>query len=218
MKIVVITNDELKEELLAQGMQQDVQVEWQQEPNLIQDAVAYIDLLFNESAERIEKLKKLSAESGPRGSVSGQSAIIIVNAVSITLEELPPTFIRINGWNSFLKRSVTEASGTDIHKEAAENIFSFFNKKIEWVPDVPGFITARVISMIINEAFFTLNEKVSTKEEIDTAMKLGTNYPYGPFEWASIIGLKKITGLLTILAETNSRYTPSALLQKEALS
>ncbi len=218
MKIVVITNDELKKELLAQGMQQDVQVEWQQEPNLIKDAVAYIDLLFNESAERIEKLKKLSAESGPRGSVSGQAAIIIVNAVSITLEELPPTFIRINGWNSFLKRSVTEASGTDIHKEAAENIFSFFNKKIEWVPDVPGFITARVISMIINEAFFTLNEKVSTKEEIDTAMKLGTNYPYGPFEWASIIGLKKITGLLTILAETNSRYTPSALLQKEALS
>ena len=70
--------------------------------------------------------------------------------------------------------------------------------------------------MIINEAYFTLEEKVSTKEEIDTAMKLGTNYPYGPFEWGQKIGLKKVNELLTTLAETNSRYTPAALLQKEA--
>ena len=49
-------------------------------------------------------------------------------------------------------------------------------------PDIPGFISARVVSMIINEAYFALEEEVSSKEEIDTAMKLGTNYPYGPFD------------------------------------
>jgi 3-hydroxybutyryl-CoA dehydrogenase len=93
-----------------------------------------------------------------------------------------------------------------------------FNKKIEWVPDIPGFVTARVISMIINEAYFALDENVSSKEEIDTAMKLGTNYPYGPFEWAKAIGLKNVYDLLKHLAELNNRYTPSALLQKEAQS
>ena len=56
----------------------------------------------------------------------------------------------------------------------------------------PGFITARVIAMIINEAFFALQENVSSKEEIDTAMRLGTNYPYGPFEWTKLIGIDKI--------------------------
>ena len=42
--------------------------------------------------------------------------------------------------------------------------------------------------MIINEAFLALQEGVSTKEEINTAMKLGTNYPLGPFEWVEKIG------------------------------
>ena len=40
--------------------------------------------------------------------------------------------------------------------------------------------------------FLQLGENVSTRDEIDTAMKLGTNYPFGPFEWAEKIGLKNI--------------------------
>ncbi|MEO7983178.1 MAG: 3-hydroxyacyl-CoA dehydrogenase family protein [Bacteroidota bacterium] len=212
MKVVVITNEELKKELLAQGLQEDVKVEWQEEIRPAHEADGYIDLLFNHSSERIDKLKDLPAGSG------GQPAIIIVNAVNNVLSELPAYFIRINGWNSFLQRPLVEAAGADGAKAGAEKIFTSFNKTTEWVPDIPGFITARVISMIINEAFFTLDEKVSTKEEIDTAMKLGTNYPYGPFEWGSLIGLKKVNALLTSLATINSRYTPSSLLQKEALA
>ena len=91
-----------------------------------------------------------------------------------------------------------------------------FNKKTEWTPDIPGFITARVISTIINEAYFSLEGKVSSREEIDTAMKLGTSYPYGPFEWSRIIGIKNIYSLLNILSRKNKRYLPSDLLKKEA--
>ena len=95
-------------------------------------------------------------------------------------------FVRINGWPGFLKRPVVEASSNSkTIKEKAEKIFNDLDKKTEWVPDEPGFITARIIAMIINEAWFALEEGISTKEEIDTAMKLGTNYPYGPFEWGS---------------------------------
>jgi 3-hydroxybutyryl-CoA dehydrogenase len=212
MKIVVITNEDLKKELLVQELSDNAEVEWQQEITPVQDADAYIDLLFSLSAERIDKLKSLPAGA------SGQPATIVVNAITTTLTKLPAGFIRINGWNSFLKRPLVEASGDDAVKAKAEKIFSCFNKSTEWVPDVPGFITARVISMIINEAWFTLGEKVSTKEQIDTAMKLGTNYPYGPFEWGATIGLKNVYELLTMLSQTNSRYTPSPLLQKEALS
>ena len=70
-------------------------------------------------------------------------------------------------------------------------------------------ITPRVIAMIINEAYFTLQAGVSTKEEIDTAMKLGTNYPYGPFEWADKIGLNRIKTLLQTLSKTDTRYLPA---------
>ena len=206
MKIVVITNDALKAELLEQGLQDDVQVEWYHEIVPVAGANAYIDLLFTQSEERINKLTAL------------QPSVIIINCVEVTLSELPAGFIRLNGWNSFLKRPVAEMAGNGENKIIAEKIISCFNKTTEWVADVPGFITARVISTIINEAYFTLAEKVSTKDEIDTAMKLGTNYPFGPFEWSEKIGLKNIYGLLMLLSKTNSRYTPSDLLQKEALA
>jgi 3-hydroxybutyryl-CoA dehydrogenase len=70
--------------------------------------------------------------------------------------------------------------------------------------------------MIINEAYCALEDEVRTREEMDLAMKLGTNYPLGPFEWGKKIGLSKVAGLLTILSSTNQRYQPARLLLKEA--
>ena len=62
---------------------------------------------------------------------------------------------------------------------------------------------------------FALQDKVSTKSEIDIAMKMGTNYPYGPFEWSEKIGLKNIASLLKKLTTGNKRYIPSLLLLQE---
>jgi 3-hydroxybutyryl-CoA dehydrogenase len=206
MKIAVITDEVLKQELLATGMPDKVTVEWLAEPAMVKEAEAYLDLLFQPTAERVITLKRL------------QPAIIIVNSVITTLDKLPENFIRFNGWPAFFKRPVAEAACQNNNiKEKATTIFSAFGKTTEWVSDLPGFIAARVVSMIINEAYFTLDEKVSSKKEIDMAMKLGTNYPYGPFEWSEKIGLKNVYDLLTTLSNSNSRYEPAALLIKEAL-
>jgi 3-hydroxybutyryl-CoA dehydrogenase len=207
MKIIVIADEGLKAELLSQGQTAAAETGW---TNSIPEAIyadAFIDLVFDGSSERVKALAAL------------QPALIIVNAVTTTLDELPAGFIRINGWPTFLKRNVVEACCHDAEiKNKAATIFACFNKTIEWVADIPGFVTARVISMIINEAYFTLEENVSSKEETDTAMKLGTNYPYGPFEWGRLIGLKKINTLLEKMATVNERYKPCALLSKEASS
>ena len=96
-------------------------------------------------------------------------------------------------------------------KHATETAFSLFNKTIQWLPDEPGFVTPRVISMVINEAFISLKEGVSTEDEIDIAMKLGTNYPYGPFEWSNKIGIGNVNSLLQKLGATQKRYTPFIL-------
>jgi len=69
--------------------------------------------------------------------------------------------------------------------------------------------------MIINEAWFAFGEKVSSKKDIDTAMKLGTNYPLGPFAWGEKIGLHKICRLLSVLAMENDRYQVAPLLLRE---
>lgn len=206
MKIAVITDEKMKEELLAGGLQEELQVEWLKEPYPVGGADGYVDLLFDADDERTTKLKQV------------QAVPVFINAVDVTLRGLPKNFIRLNGWNSFLKRNIAEVScSNDSIKKEAEKILACFGRSAEWVPDIPGFISARVVSMIINEAYFAFDEKVSTKEEIDTAMKLGTNYPFGPFEWSRIIGLKKVHSLLAKLTETNARYKPSSLLEAEAL-
>jgi len=209
MLIVVLTNESLKAELLAQGIKENVLVKWIDEPQAFLDfpnANAYMDLLFENNSERISLLSQL------------QPKPILVNAVITLLDKLPEGFVRFNGWNTFLSRTLIEAAATDekIRTNASE-IFSLFNKKIEWTPDIPGFVSARVIAMIINEAFFALDEEVSTRQDINTAMKLGTNYPYGPFEWAEKIGINKIYELLDCLSKSTKRYEPSSLLKNEVI-
>lgn len=168
-------------------------------------ADAVIDLDFEPVQERVQLLSSFLPKP------------VIINSVIHTLSETNRSFIRFNGWPTFLERSITEAAATsDEAKSQAEKVFQALKKKTEWAPDMPGFITARVISMIINEAYFALDEKVSTKEEIDIAMKTGTNYPFGPFEWGKLVGLKNIVSLLDKLSRTRKRYQPAALLQEEA--
>ena len=85
------------------------------------------------------------------------------------------------------------------------------------MPDIAGFITPRIVVSIINEAHIALEEKVSNETEIDTAMKLGTNYPYGPFEWNELIGPEKVYNLLDALSKEHERYRPCELLKQKAL-
>ncbi len=69
--------------------------------------------------------------------------------------------------------------------------------------------------MIINEAYYALGDGVSSKADIDIAMKLGTGYPYGPFEWSQLIGLKNINELLLQLMKLDKKYSPAPALTKE---
>lgn len=86
------------------------------------------------------------------------------------------------------------------------------------VEDQVGLVTPRVIAMIINEAYCTAQEGIATKEDIDLAMTLGTNYPQGPFAWGKIIGIKNIYRLLKALYEStgDNRYRSCELLNREA--
>jgi 3-hydroxybutyryl-CoA dehydrogenase len=138
--------------------------------------------------------------------------LIFINSVSTTLKELnmPFNVFRINGWNTFLSRTAWEIAG--VINESCTAVLKSINKKAIWVKDEPGLVSARIIAMIINEAYFALDDAVSSKAEIDIAMKLGTNYPWGPFEWAEKIGLNNIYLLLQKLSLTNKRYQPAPTL------
>jgi 3-hydroxybutyryl-CoA dehydrogenase len=140
---------------------------------------------------------------------------VMINAVLSTIVEVGYPFIRINGWPGMLERGVHELVVPDA--QVAEQVAQLY-EKLGWsfrmAPDIPGMITARILAVVINEAWYTWQEGVSSKEEIDTAMKLGTNYPMGPFEWGARIGLDRVVELLDVLSETDPRYIPAKSLKK----
>lgn len=159
----------------------------------------FFDLLFNENQPKFHTINQP----------------VFVNAVVTTCKQLPENYIRINGWNGFLERTIIEIATTK-HQQYVEETMNALSWNYQFVPDEPGMIAPRIIAMIVNEAYFGLADGISTKEEIDIAMKLGTNYPFGPFEWSEKIGLTNIHHLLNTLSKQDSRYTPSSLLEKTA--
>lgn len=210
MTVLLLANDEQKEELFAYPVSEKIDLKWITIPNDFiggQSFDACIDLLFEDTAERIAWLKSL------------QAPLIFINSVIVPLHHINEHFVRMNGWATFLKRPVIEATIINILLQSkAEELLTCFGRTIHWIPDITGFIAPRVVASIINEAFFALEEDVSTEEEIDTAMKLGTNYPFGPFEWGKKIGLSNIYSLLTTLSTQQNRYSPSLLLKQTALA
>ncbi len=201
MQIVVKASKEQKATLESMEWKEGLQFQWVTNGQYPDDAVAYFDLCFEEEGWTFENI---------------QSSLVFVNAVYQSSNELPANAIRMNAWNSFLNRPIWEiASGNDVNSQGGLELLEKIGRKAVVVPDEPGFIAARVIAMIVNEAYFALEEEISSKEEIDIAMKLGTNYPFGPFDWAGIIGLSKIAKLLEILFLKDDRYAVAPALLRE---
>lgn len=165
------------------------------------DADVYFDLLFTTDSHAITTQKP-----------------VFVNAVLETLSELPKNCIRINAWPGFLARQVVELVCSEENKQFVKEIMTALGWNYIFAPDVRGMVALRSIAMIINEAYFAIGDNVSTKENIDIAMKLGTNYPFGPFEWANIIGLKNIYNLLSALSAEESRYIAAPFLKQEVIT
>ena len=84
------------------------------------------------------------------------------------------------------------------------------------VRDVPGFVSNRVLQVMINEAIYSLYEGVADVEGIDTVMKLGMNHPMGPLELADLIGLDTVLSILEVMYEgySDSKYRPCPLLRQ----
>lgn len=145
---------------------------------------------------------------------AGFACPVFVNSAILGLPNGP--FVGINGWPYFLQKAQWEVAGNI--GQAAEAVLAILGKTAVPAPATPGLISARVLAMVINEAYFALADEVSSRADIDTAMKLGTNYPYGPFEWAALLGVHNIYQLLDHLAPTDGRCTPAPLLKAEALA
>jgi 3-hydroxybutyryl-CoA dehydrogenase len=103
---------------------------------------------------------------------------------------------------------------------AVETLFRAAGCESARVRDDAGLVLGRILCLIINEAASMLMEGVASARDIDTALKLGANYPRGPLEWADLMGVDFVYAVLRGLQEEQGedRYRPAPLLRKMVLA
>lgn len=83
------------------------------------------------------------------------------------------------------------------------------------INEFPGFVTSRISALVGNEAFYMLQEGLGSPEDIDKAIKLGLNYPMGPFELVDLVGLDvRLNNLRYLHEKLGEKYRPAPLLEQ----
>ncbi len=157
------------------------------------------------------------------------AAVLITSSLCITALEqsinskYPGRFIGAGIYPGFSNAKGIELTKTNFTSqesyEKARKLFENIDKEVYDVSDRVGMISMRIISIIIKEAYLVLHEGTSNEKDIDIAMKLGTNYPYGPIEWSRKLGLELVYNILKSMSEEfgDDRYRITPLLKEKYL-
>ncbi|MFH8981296.1 3-hydroxyacyl-CoA dehydrogenase [Streptomyces varsoviensis] len=102
--------------------------------------------------------------------------------------------------------------------DEAIGLFQALGKQVSVIDDVPGMIVVRTVAMIVDFALDAVARGVAGPEDVDTAMRLGVNYPGGPLEWAGRLGATWLECVLDALhyAYPTGRYGASPALRRRA--
>lgn len=216
MHIVVISGPEMAAEFRQKFTDEveSVSYTFLRSHNLLDEQLKPSDIVFD----------FLLHEQPERLSLYAPEQVVFCNAVTVQLAALlhhaefeqPCTLIGFNGLPSLFNRPVLEVSllhATD--EEKVKKVCDALATEYLIVDDRVGLVTPRMICMIINEAFYTLQENTASIADIDLGMKLGTNYPKGPFEWANQIGIANVYNVLQAVYEDTKeeRYKICPLLK-----
>jgi 3-hydroxybutyryl-CoA dehydrogenase len=148
-----------------------------------------------------------------------QLADLIGNDVNLTVSEslFERYYYHPRFRPSYLQRSMVE--GGLLGRKSGRGFYDYGAEKTVEENEIglSEDVSLRVISCIVNEAFLALSEGVATAEDIDRAMKLGANYPKGPFEWIEEIGARSIVETLDSLrAAYGDAYLAAPALRERA--
>lgn len=108
----------------------------------------------------------------------------------------------------------------DIVLAEAAGLFQALGKSVLQIDDAPGMVVLRILSMLANEAADAVYWNVAPPESVDTAMRLGVNYPIGPLAFADQIGPERVLNVLEglNLHYSEDRYRASSLLRRKVMA
>ncbi|MEE9164303.1 MAG: 3-hydroxyacyl-CoA dehydrogenase NAD-binding domain-containing protein [Thermoplasmata archaeon] len=189
----------------------------------LEEALKQADVVLEAVFEDMEVKKELYAEVDR---LSPTEAVFASNTSSLSITEMaavtdrPDRFVGMHFFNPAPVMKLVEViRGSETSDETVEFAMQLsrkLRKEPVEVKESAGFVVNRLLVPMMNEAFNLLQESVASPEDIDKAMKLGTNMPMGPFELADFTGLDVGLAVMEVLQEESGdpKFRPSPLLRQ----
>ena len=177
-----------------------------------------------EAATENEELKKrifqeLDAVVRPGGVLATNTSSIPITRIAASTRR-PEAVIGMHFMNPVPVMQLVElirgAATSDATFDRTRSLAQAMGKTVVTSRDYPGFIVNRILIPMLNEAAYALMEGLGTAEDIDTAMKLGTNQPMGPLQLADFIGLDTVLFIAEVMHRGlgDPKYRPCPLLRQ----
>jgi 3-hydroxybutyryl-CoA dehydrogenase len=186
-------------------------------------ALAAADFIIEAATENLAIKFKLIEQLN---TIAKADAIVASNTSSISITQLaakykdPAQFMGVHFFNPVPMMALVELiKGFSTSAETISRAQAFatgIGKTPVVVNNAPGFVVNRILCPMINEAIFAYSEGLASKEDIDSAMKLGANHPLGPLALADMIGLDVMLAVMNVFYEDfkDSKYRPAPLLKE----
>jgi 3-hydroxybutyryl-CoA dehydrogenase len=153
-------------------------------------------------AMKRDVFRQLEEATRPTALLASNTSSLPITSIAQDLKD-PGRLVGLHFFNPVLQMSLVELiPGHTTRPEVVEEARTFaesLGKTVVTSRDTPGFVTTRALAVLVNEAAWMLYEGVATKEDIDTAYKLGFHHPMGPFELADLVGIDTALAILDVL-------------------
>ncbi len=164
------------------------------------------------TTDRVATIAQLDSLLGPETVILADAYASDVSAAAARMRH-PERLIGYGVLSSLERQSAIEVvdaeSASDDALVLAQELFETLGKGVVLVEDVPGLFLGRVVGSIVNEAVVAVHEGVASAEDVDLAMRLGTNYPIGPIAWGREIGGARIARILQrVAAHDGAAFAP----------
>jgi 3-hydroxybutyryl-CoA dehydrogenase len=185
----------------------------------VKDVDAAIEAVTENEDLKKKIFKDLDQVVRPGGLLATNTSSIPITRIAATTKR-PEAVIGMHFMNPVPVMALVEiirgAATSDETYAATKAMAEKMGKTTVVSRDFPGFIVNRILIPMLNEACFALTEGIASVEDIDTAMKLGTNVPMGPLTLADFIGLDTVLFIAEVLHKGlgDDKYRPSPLLRQ----